>query len=43
VQRVIQRLRDLGAVTLRILPGVAETIQFPLPLGLGDKSMGLKD
>ncbi len=40
VQQVIARLKTLGAVSVRKLPGVAETIQFPLPMGLGDKSMG---
>ncbi len=40
VQQVIARLRALGAVTLRSVPGVEETINFPLPMGLGDKSMG---
>ena len=40
VQQVITRLRALGAVSLRSLPGVAETVNFPLPMGLGDKSMG---
>ena len=39
VQRVIERLRALGVVSVRTLPGVEETIRFPLPLGLGDKSM----
>ncbi len=39
VQQVIERLRALGAVSVRSLPGVEETINFPLPLGLGDKSM----
>ena len=41
VQQVIERLRALGAVSVRSVPGVAETINFPLPMGLGDKSMGL--
>jgi len=41
VQQVIARLRALGAVTLRSLPGVEETVNFPLPMGLGDKSMGI--
>ena len=41
VQQVIARLRSLGAVSVRKLPGVEETIRFPLPLGLGDKAMGL--
>ena len=40
VQRVIERLRALGAVAVRRLPGVEETTHFPLPMGLGDKSMG---
>lgn len=40
VTRVIDRLRSLGAVSVRKMPGVEETIRFPLPMGLGDKSMG---
>ena len=43
VKQVILRLRALGAVSVRSLPGVEETIQFPLPMGLGDKSMGQRD
>ena len=39
VQAVIERLRQLGATTVRSLPGVEEHVHFPLPLGLGDKSM----
>jgi len=39
VQQVIARLRALGAVSLRKLDGVVETVHFPLPKGLGDKSM----
>ena len=39
VQQVIDRLRSFGAVAVRTLSGVQETIQFPLPMGLGDKSM----
>ena len=39
VQQVIARLRELGAVSLRKLDGVVETTHFPLPKGLGDKSM----
>jgi 4-hydroxy-3-methylbut-2-enyl diphosphate reductase len=39
VQRVIERLRGLGALSVRNLPGVEETVRFPLPMGLGDKSM----
>lgn len=39
VQQVIARLRELGALSVRSLPGAEETVRFPLPLGLGDKSM----
>ncbi len=39
VQQVIARLRELGALSVRRLPGVEEAVRFPLPLGLGDKSM----
>ena len=40
VQQVVERLKALGAVSVRSLPGAAETVHFPLPMGLGDKSMG---
>jgi 4-hydroxy-3-methylbut-2-enyl diphosphate reductase len=39
VQEVIARLRAFGATSVRALPGVQETVHFPLPKGLGDKSM----
>ena len=39
VQQVITRLKALGAVSVRRMAGVEETVHFPLPLGLGDKSM----
>ena len=39
VQEVVQRLRALGAISVRSLPGAVETVHFPLPMGLGDKSM----
>jgi 4-hydroxy-3-methylbut-2-enyl diphosphate reductase len=39
VQAVIDRLRGLGAVSVRKMPGVEEHVRFPLPMGLGDKSM----
>jgi 4-hydroxy-3-methylbut-2-enyl diphosphate reductase len=29
----------MGAVSVRKMDGVEEKIRFPLPLGLGDKSM----
>ena len=40
VQQVVDRLRVLGAVSVRSLPGAVETVHFPLPKGLGDKAMG---
>jgi len=39
VQAVIKRLRELGATSVRSLAGVEEHVRFPLPMGLGDKSM----
>jgi 4-hydroxy-3-methylbut-2-en-1-yl diphosphate reductase len=39
VQQVISRLRGLGVVAVRNLKGVQETVHFPLPMGLGDRSM----
>ena len=43
VQQVIERLRALGALSVRRLPGVQEEVHFPLPLGLGDRSMAELD
>ena len=40
VQQVIDRLRELGAITIRKMQGVEEHVRFPLPRGLGDRSMG---
>jgi 4-hydroxy-3-methylbut-2-enyl diphosphate reductase len=34
VQQVIDRLRELGAISVRKLDGITETIKFPLPKGL---------
>jgi 4-hydroxy-3-methylbut-2-enyl diphosphate reductase len=34
VQQVIARLREYGALAVRTLDGVAETVHFPLPKGL---------
>ena len=34
VQQVIARLRELGAVSVRTLEGIQETVKFPLPKGL---------
>ena len=39
VKEVIARLRAMGATSVRALPGTQETVHFPLPKGLGDKSM----
>jgi 4-hydroxy-3-methylbut-2-enyl diphosphate reductase len=39
VQQVIERLRELGATTIRKMDGVVENVRFPLPRGLGDRSM----
>ena len=39
VQKVVDRLRTLGAVSVRSLPGAVETVHFPLPKGLGHKAM----
>ena len=41
VQRVIDRLRELGATSIRKADGVEESVHFPLPRGLGDRSMQL--
>ena len=40
VRQVIERLRAMGAVSVRTMPGVEEKVHFPLPMGLGDKAMG---
>jgi 4-hydroxy-3-methylbut-2-enyl diphosphate reductase len=39
VQQVIERLRALGALSVRKMVGVEEHIEFPLPKGLGDRAM----
>ena len=39
VQAVIDRLKQLGAISVRNIDGVKETVEFPLPKGLGDRSM----
>ncbi len=40
VHQVIARLRELGATSIRSMDGVTENVRFPLPRGLGDRSMG---
>jgi 4-hydroxy-3-methylbut-2-enyl diphosphate reductase len=39
VQQVITRLREMGATAIRKMDGVVENVRFPLPRGLGDRSM----
>ena len=39
VQQVIERLREMGATSIRKMDGVQEAVRFPLPRGLGDRSM----
>ena len=39
VQQVIVRLREFGALSIRKMEGVVEDVNFPLPRGLGDRSM----
>ena len=39
VEAVVARLRALGAVSVRSVSGTPEHVQFPLPMGLGDKAM----
>jgi 4-hydroxy-3-methylbut-2-enyl diphosphate reductase len=34
VRQVIDRLKALGAVSVRNMGGIAETVKFPLPKGL---------
>jgi 4-hydroxy-3-methylbut-2-enyl diphosphate reductase len=34
VQAVIRRMRDFGAVSVRKMDGIQETLKFPLPKGL---------
>ena len=38
VEQVIARLRQLGAVSVRNVDGVTESVQFPLPRGLATKA-----
>ncbi len=39
VEAVVERLRALGAVSVRSISGTPERVHFPLPMGLGDRSM----
>jgi 4-hydroxy-3-methylbut-2-enyl diphosphate reductase len=38
VQQVIDRVKELGAVSVRTMPGLEENVAFPLPKGLSRKS-----
>jgi len=38
VQAVIARLKELGAVSVRTMPGLEEGVSFPLPKGLSKKT-----
>lgn len=38
VQQVIARVKELGAVSVRTMPGLEENVAFPLPKGLSRKS-----
>lgn len=42
VQRVVQRLKDLGAVSVRSMPGEPEGVAFPLPKGLTRREDGME-
>ncbi|AEE66628.1 drug tolerance protein [Bordetella pertussis] len=37
VQQVVERVRELGAVSVRTMPGLEESVAFPLPKGLSRK------
>jgi 4-hydroxy-3-methylbut-2-enyl diphosphate reductase len=34
VKQVIERIKELGAVSVRKMDGIEETVKFPLPKGL---------
>ncbi|HTJ99706.1 MAG TPA: 4-hydroxy-3-methylbut-2-enyl diphosphate reductase [Bordetella sp.] len=38
VRQVIERVKELGAVSVRTMPGLEENVAFPLPKGLSRKS-----
>jgi 4-hydroxy-3-methylbut-2-en-1-yl diphosphate reductase len=37
VQQVVERVKELGAVSVRTMPGLEENVAFPLPKGLSRK------
>lgn len=40
VQDVVKHLKALGVISVRTMDGLHETVSFPLPKGLSDKSLG---
>jgi len=42
VRQVIDRIKALGAVSVRKMDGIEETVKFPLPKGLKNDTKGLK-
>ncbi|AUL47851.1 4-hydroxy-3-methylbut-2-enyl diphosphate reductase [Bordetella trematum] len=43
VQQVIDRVRELGAVSVRTMPGLEENVAFPLPKGLSRKAAQIEN
>jgi 4-hydroxy-3-methylbut-2-enyl diphosphate reductase len=43
VQQVIDRLKSLGAISVRTMQGLHENVSFPLPKGLSRKVLELGD
>src|SRR5690606_36786766 len=38
IEQVVQHLKELGAVSVRTMPGLEEIVAFPLPKGLSRKA-----
>jgi 4-hydroxy-3-methylbut-2-enyl diphosphate reductase len=43
VQQVVARVKELGAVSVRAMEGLEESVAFPLPKGLSRKSAQVED
>ncbi len=43
VQAVIERIRELGARSVRVLEGIEENVTFPLPKGLGARTAATQE
>lgn len=43
VEQVVQRLKELGALSVRTMPGLEENVSFPLPKGLSRKVISVVD